>query len=67
MRFLMAATDGARLPILCRLGRLFCFWGACAPERVWAISTARLYTLPCLHLRPIDVIVFDGPCVEILS
>ena len=45
----------------------FVFGGACAPERVWAISTARLYTLPCLHLRPIDVIVFDGPCVEILS
>ena len=26
-------------------------------ERVWAISIARLCTLPCLHLRPIDVLV----------
>ena len=45
----------------------FVFWGTCVPERVRAISTARLYALPRLHLRPIDVIVFDGPCVEILS
>ena len=37
------------------------------PERVWAISIARLPALPLLHLRPINVIVSDGPCVEILS
>ena len=30
-------------------------------ERGWAISIARLRTLPPVHLRPIDVIVFDGP------
>ena len=46
---------------------LFCLWGDCSPERVGAISTARLCTLPCLHLRPIDVIVSDGPRMEILS
>ena len=34
-------------------------------ERSWAISTARLWASLPLHLRPIDVIVFDGPCVEI--
>ena len=43
------------------------YWGARAPERVRAISTARLCTSPCLHLRPIDVIVSDGPRMEILS
>ena len=38
------------------------FGGGCLPrERVRAISTARLCTLPCLHLRPIDVLVSDGP------
>jgi len=26
-----------------------------------AIRTARLNTLPCVHLRPIDVVVFHGP------
>ena len=26
-----------------------------------AISTARLNMSPCLHLRPIDVVVFNGP------
>ena len=51
-----------------RSGRPLVFYrGTCVPERVRAISTARLYALPRLHLRPIDVIVFDGPCVEILS
>jgi hypothetical protein len=25
------------------------------------ISTGRLNTLPCLHLRPINVIVYHGP------
>ena len=50
-------------------GYAVCFLGGrrCLPERVWAISIARLRTLPPVHLRPIDVIVFDGPCVEILS
>ena len=61
--------------------RVFCFRGGVrfartggadarmvlSPKRVWAISTARLWTSPSLHLRPIYVIVFDGPCVEILS
>ena len=41
--------------------------GIAPPERVWAISIARLSASPRLHLRPIDVIVSDGPCVEILS
>ncbi len=45
---------------------LFVCWD-CSQERVWAISIARLCALPRLHLRPINVIVFDGPCVEILS
>jgi hypothetical protein len=26
-----------------------------------AIRTARLRTLPCFHLRPIDVMVYHGP------
>ena len=30
-----------------------------------AISTARLNVSPRLHLRPIDVVVFDGPYDEI--
>ena len=38
-----------------RLARVSC------PERVRVISIARLRTLPPVHLRPIDVIVFDGP------
>ena len=41
-------------------------WGL-LPERVWAISIARLRTLLPVYLRPIDVIVFDGPYMEILS
>ena len=43
------------------------FWGDCSPERVRAISTARLCALPRLHLQPINVVVSNGPCVEILS
>ena len=31
------------------------------PESCRAISTARLRTLPPLHLPPIDVVVYDGP------
>ena len=42
------------------------FWDF-SQERVWAISIARLCTLPYLHLRPIDVLVLNGPYVEILS
>ena len=42
-------------------------WGTCVPERVWVISIARLRTLPPLHLRPIYVIVFNDPYMEILS
>src|ERR1051325_5227590 len=25
------------------------------------ISTGRLHTLPCFHLRPINLVVFEGP------
>ena len=39
---------------------VLCFLGG-YPERSRAISTARLCVLPHLHLRPIDVIVSDGP------
>ena len=39
----------------------------CSQERVWAISIARLCALPHLHLRPIYVLVLNGPYVEILS
>ena len=41
----------------------FFSWGL-RPGKVRAISTARLCTLPCLHLRPIDVIVSDGPALR---
>ena len=47
-----------------RLRRRFsvCFRGTFVPaERVRAISIARLPASPLLHLRPIDVVVFDGP------
>ena len=37
------------------------FLGGSPPERVRAISIARLWTSPPLHLRPINVIVSDGP------
>ena len=54
----------SRLKLLCcaesLLLRLQLRWD-CSQERVWAISIARLCTLPCLHLRPIDVIVSDDP------
>ena len=46
---------------------VFVFLGDCSPERVRAISTARLCALPRLHLQPINVVVSNGPCVEILS
>ena len=32
-----------------------------------AISTARLNMSPCLHLRPIDVVVCDGPRRDLIS
>ncbi len=35
--------------------------GLSPPERVRAISTARLPASPPLHLLPIDVVVFHGP------
>ena len=35
--------------------------GTLSPERVWVISITRLRTLLPVYLRPIDVIVFDGP------
>ncbi len=40
--------------------------GTCVPERVRAISIARLWTLPPLHLQPIYVIVFDGLCGNLI-
>ena len=52
------------LPSLRLSGRRVGCWFA---ERGWVISIARLRTLPPVYLRPIDVIVFDGPYVEILS
>ena len=51
-------------PALRSSGRMAGCWFA---ERGWVISIARLRTLPPVYLRPIDVIVFDGPYVEILS
>ncbi len=33
----------------------------------WPISTARLNTLPCLHLPPINVVVYDGPKRNLIS
>ena len=41
--------------------------GSCDPERVRVISIARLRTLPPVHLRPIDVVVYNDPWMEILS
>ena len=41
-------------------------FGACAPERVRAISTARLCASPRLHLRPIYVVVSDGPIGDLI-
>ena len=63
---LVSARTPARLSRL-PSPRSFCLWGDCSPERVRAISTARLCALPRLHLQPINVVVSDGPCVEILS
>ena len=40
---------------------VFVSWGDCSPERVRAISTARLCALPRLHLQPINVVVSNGP------
>ena len=42
-------------------------WGSCDPERVRVIRIARLRTLPPVHLRPIDVVVYNDPWMEILS
>ena len=36
-------------------------WGSRSPGKGRAISTARLPPSPVLHLRPIDVVVCDGP------
>ena len=53
---------------VCSLLTDYCLFGRdLVPERVWAISIARLCALPRLHLRPIHVLVLNGPCVEILS
>ena len=50
----------AFLPVL-QASMAWLVLGGLLPERVRAISIARLRTLPPLHLRPIDVIVSDGP------
>ncbi len=52
-----------RLSVLCH-PRLIV--RACAPERVRAISTARLCASPRLHLRPIYVVVSDGPIGDLI-
>ena len=65
-RLIALGPAPARLSRLPSSRSLF-FWGDCSPERVRAISTARLCALPRLHLQPINVVVFNGPCVEILS
>ena len=52
--------------ILITLCNLLLFWD-CSQERGWAISIARLNALLRVDLRPINVIVSDGPYVEILS
>ena len=44
-----------------RVLRFFYLGGPSLPERVRAISMARLSASPRLHLPPIDVIVYDGP------
>ena len=44
-----------------------CCRGAEPRERVRAISNARLCALLHLHLRPINVVVYNDPNVEILS
>ena len=36
-----------------------------ADKRLRAISTARLNMSPCLHLQPINVVVYDDPNEEI--
>ena len=65
-RLIALSPAPARLSRLPSSRSLF-FWGDCSPERVRAISTARLCALPRLHLQPINVGVSNGPCVEILS
>ena len=37
----------------------------CVKKSFRAISTARLNMLPCLHLQPINVVVYDDPNEEI--
>ena len=52
-----AAGDFAKHPSQRRLAWPVSFFF----RNVRAISTARLNMSPCLHLRPIDVVVCDGP------
>ena len=56
-------ADGGGFPSYATRGLPF---GACAPERVRAISTARLCASPRLHLRPIYVVVSDGPIGDLI-
>ena len=37
----------------------------CVKKSFRAISTARLSTLLCVHLQPINVVVYDDPYEEI--
>ena len=37
----------------------------CVKKSFRAISTARLNMLPCLHLQPINVVVYNDPNKEI--
>ena len=56
-------ADGGGFPSYATRGLSF---GACAPERVRAISTAWLCASPRLHLRPIYVVVSDGPIGDLI-
>ena len=75
MSLAASPTEGVS-PLVLRFRAFVCFPslrhcgrsdGFLFAERGWVISIARLRTLPPVYLRPIDVIVFDGPYVEILS
>ena len=43
-----------------------CHRGVSFSTELRAISTARLSMSPCLHLRPIDVVVCDGPLRDLI-
>jgi hypothetical protein len=41
-------------------GTILSFESECKGQATRPISTAQLHTLPCFHLQPINVVVFDG-------